>query len=130
MAFEKSACGIWLPNSADRNCSPPIGGVRFYAENGMVCMSKELPNGDEEFLQMPPSEARERLAGMEELAVHDRSIKGPDAETRKLYADLTTAMRKAIVAAEEQGPFEDESSRRDRVIRRKKTFLMPGLPAK
>lgn len=100
--------------------------MTFFARNGMVCMSKELPNGEEEFRQLAPSEARERMKAIIEVAKHSIDVHGPSHSKSKFYEDFVDAYKRAIAAAEEQGPFEDPSSRRDRVNRRAKSVAMPS----
>jgi len=125
MTFLKGSTGLWLPGSADSNCTEARG-VSFYAENGMVCMRKELPDGKEEFKQLAPSEARIRMQALVEVAKRSSDVHGPNHSQSKFYENFIDGYKRAIVAAEEQGPYEDPSSRRDRVNRRPKSFAMPS----
>lgn len=95
-----------------------FGAVAFWAENGMVCTSAEMPDGNEDFQQIPPSEMRQRREGLIELAKRKMELEGPNELRRKVFTDFVDGLERVIKKAEEQGPFEDPSSRRDRVRRR------------
>jgi hypothetical protein len=117
MNYSRSASGLYLPASADR-AFVKFGAVSFWAENGSVCISAEQPDGSEEFKQVSVDEMRQRRDGLISLAKHKASLEGPSAVRNKIFADFVEGLDRVIKKAEEQGPFEDPSSRRDRVRRR------------
>jgi len=84
----------------------------------MVCTSAEMPDGSEDFRQVPPSEMRQRREGLIALAKRKMELEGPSELRRKVFTDFVDGLERVIKKAEEQGPFEDPSSRRDRVRRR------------
>jgi hypothetical protein len=127
MAYSKSSGGIYIPNSVNRNVIT-FGAVSFWAENGMVCMSAKQDDGKEDFTQMPPSEAHGRRQAIIDMAKRAQDNGGLSAEKKKFYTDFIDGMRRVIAAAEEQGPYEDPSSRRDRVRRRAKQFGQYSRP--
>lgn len=127
MPYKMSSGGIYVPNSADR-ATITFGAVSFWAENGMVCMSAEQPDGSEDFTQIPPSEAHGRRQALLDMANRAHENGGLSQEKRKFYADFIDGLARVIRVAEEQGPYEDPSSRRDRVRRRAKQFGQYSRP--
>lgn len=117
MSYTRTDSGLYIPKSADR-AYVQFGAVAFWAENGMICVSAEKSDGKEEFSQVPPSEMRQRREGLVALAKRKMELEGPSELRRKVLTDFVDGLERVIKKAEEQGPFEDPSSRRDRVRRR------------
>jgi len=66
------------------------------------------------------------MQALVEVAKRSSDVHGPNHSQSKFYENFIDGYKRAIVAAEEQGPYEDPSSRRDRVNRRPKSFAMPS----
>ena len=126
--FNLSEGGIYLPGSSDRSTFTTADGASFWAENGMVCQSRPAADGRrEDFRQTAPSEMRFRLRRIIDLAKHSREVNGVKHAKTKLYRQVIEGLEKVIAAAEHQGPFENESCRRDRARRvPKSVFISKG----
>lgn len=116
MSYSRTASGLYIPKSADR-AYVQFGAVAFWAENGMVCTSAEQSDGSEDFHPVPPSEMRQRREGLIALARRKMELEGPSELRLKMFTDFVDGLERVIKKAEEQGPFEDLQSRRDRVRR-------------
>lgn len=123
--------GLLLPMSTNRSTVAKIGALAVWAHNGIVCMSKELPDGKEDFTQMSVAQAVDRCTAIDDELKNLRK-NYPKSDNIPLYEKFLQAMNEVVLRAREQGAPEDKSAVRDRIRRRKTqvpvtgTIFIPG----
>jgi len=117
---------LWLPKSADR-ATVKIGAVTFWAEDGAVCISRDV-DGAEDYKTLSAAEARIRRNAIIEFAKGTVSAGSPNEQQKNVLADFVDGLDRVIKKAEEQGPYEDLSSRRDRMRRRATSISIRTKP--
>lgn len=132
MGYTATSSGLIIPASAkSSSASAPvvakIGSLSIWARNGYVCMSKELPNGEEEFDQTDVNTAKLRLEAIAEDTKAMQRSERPDYGRIRVNKQFMEAYAQVIQMAKEQGPFEYADMRRDRVRRRPVSVSVPGI---
>lgn len=131
--FTSSPSGLLLPkgarasspNAARGNNVAKIGSLAIWAKNGSVCMSKELPSGEEEYDQVNTKDAKARLDALGEITAAMRKAPRPPYDAIRLNERFMSAYEQVIRQAEEQGPYEYEDMRKDRARRRAVQVSVP-----
>jgi hypothetical protein len=125
--FNRTNSGLYLP--AHMSSTPKVarlGNLRIWASNGIICMSRELPDGKEDFKQLSVVETEERAQSLGlELVAMKRNL--CDKDVIKAQSDFLDQLHSVINHAKDQGPPENKDCVRARIRRRPTKVRVPGF---
>lgn len=120
--------GIYLPTSHATSISSnvaKIGTLSIWAHNGIICLSRELPDGKQDFKQQSIFQALDTAEALSDELKEMRKQDRPDYNAIKLQQRFVDELLKVIDRAKEQGPPQSADIVRDKINRRRKVVSMP-----
>lgn len=129
--FDSSGCATSL-HSAMAKQWPLFGKghpVTYWAENGLVKYIDERPDlaEHEKYGAMSWQTAAKRVLGVSAMVINSSETPGW-AHERRMLQKFISEMEEVLRQAKEQGgPFDGDTTLRDRARRRRKTVIMPTI---